>query len=102
MSRYNDPVTYIQHNPRIGDGSAAMVAAFRKLDAAGTPHRYLCTPILLDEGNFILVASEGLVADVPTVYYDLSRLSDGRIVEHWDVLQTIPPQTEWKNGNGKF
>jgi hypothetical protein len=26
----------------------------------------------------------------------------GKQVEHWDVLEAIPPSSEWKNANGKF
>ncbi len=35
-------------------------------------------------------------------YYDLFRLADGKIVEHWDVIETIPTKENWKNTNGKF
>jgi len=58
--------------------------------------------MVLGEGNFVLTASAGSVGDVPTAFYDLFRLANGRIVEHWDVLQTIPPHAEWMNSNGKF
>lgn len=99
---YVDPATYLQHNPHAGDGVEAMIASFRKLDASGSPHRYFRIHKLLGEGNFVLAVSEGVAGDTPTAFYDLFRLADGRIVEHWDVLQTIPPRSEWKNDNGKF
>ena len=99
---YIDADTYIQHNPHVADGEPAMISAFRKLDAAGTSHRYHRTHMLLGEGNFVLAASEGVVGDVPTAFYDLFRLAHGRIVEHWDTLEAIPPRAEWKNDNGKF
>jgi predicted SnoaL-like aldol condensation-catalyzing enzyme len=35
-------------------------------------------------------------------YYDLFRLEEGKIVEHWDVIENIPAESEWKNTNGKF
>jgi predicted SnoaL-like aldol condensation-catalyzing enzyme len=35
-------------------------------------------------------------------YFDLFRLENNQVVEHWDVIQTIPPKSEWKNNNGKF
>lgn len=99
---YIDPVTYIQHNPNVADGSAAMVAAFQKLDASSTPHRYTRTHKVLGEGSFVLTVSEGLVGEAQTAFYDLFRIANGRIVEHWDVLESIPPRSEWKNDNGKF
>jgi predicted SnoaL-like aldol condensation-catalyzing enzyme len=30
------------------------------------------------------------------------RVADGRIVEHWDTTEAIPPRFEWKNDSGKF
>ncbi|MFC2254965.1 hypothetical protein ACETRX_35710 [Labrys portucalensis] len=91
VSSYVDPVTYIQHNPHVGDGADAMVAAFRQLDAAAdTPHRYTHVRQLLGEGSFVLAASEGVAGDGPTAFYDLFRVANRRIVEHWDVLETIP------------
>jgi len=56
---------------------------------------------VLGEGNFVLTASEGTLGRKPTAY-DLFRVADGRIVEHWDVLDTIPPRESWANPNGKF
>ena len=52
--------------------------------------------------NFVLVVSEGSFGDAPTAYYDLFRVEEGRIAEHWDVIETIPPREAWKNDNGKF
>ena len=57
---------------------------------------------VLGEGNFVLVVSEGSFGGKPTAFYDLFRVENGKIAEHWDTLETIPPQGEWKNQNGKF
>lgn len=46
--------------------------------------------------------AEGELAGEPTAFYDLFRLEGGRVVAHWDVLETMPPQDEWQNENGKF
>jgi len=57
---------------------------------------------ILGEGNFVLVMSEGLFDAKPTAFYDLYRLEDNRMVEHWDVLAPMLPREQWKNTNGKF
>ena len=57
---------------------------------------------MLGEGNFVLVVSEGSYADQPMAFYDLFRVENGKIAEHWDTLETIPPETTWQNQNGKF
>ena len=59
--------------------------------------------MILGEGNFVLAVSEGKFGKgEQTSFYDLFRLADGQIVEHWDVIETIAPESEWKNSNGKF
>jgi hypothetical protein len=55
---------------------------------------------VLGEGNFVLVVSEGQFAGKPTSFYDLFRVENGKIVEHWDVLQVVP--TDSRNGNTMF
>jgi predicted SnoaL-like aldol condensation-catalyzing enzyme len=57
---------------------------------------------VLGEGNFVLVVSEGTFGDRSRSYYDLYRLQDEKIAEHWDTLESIPPRADWKNANGKF
>ena len=58
---------------------------------------------VIGEGNFVLTASEGKFGKGDHVaFYDLFRLENGKIVEHWDIIQPIPPKEEWKNDNGKF
>jgi predicted SnoaL-like aldol condensation-catalyzing enzyme len=57
---------------------------------------------VLGEGNFVLIASEGNFAGQPTSFYDLFRVENGRIAEHWDTLETIPSQSSWQNQNRKF
>jgi predicted SnoaL-like aldol condensation-catalyzing enzyme len=57
---------------------------------------------VLGQGNFVLMMSDGVFDGQPTAFYDLYRMDAGKQVEHWDVLETIPPPAEWKNSNGKF
>jgi len=45
---------------------------------------------VLGEGNFVLVVSEWQFAGKPTSFYDLFRVHDGKVAEHWDTLEVIP------------
>ena len=48
------------------------------------------------------MVSEGAFGGKQTSFYDLFRLENGKIAEHWDTVETIPPHAQWKNDNGKF
>ncbi|MCP4305923.1 MAG: hypothetical protein GY798_05170, partial [Hyphomicrobiales bacterium] len=54
------------------------------------------------DGNFVLVLSEGSLGDQPTAFYDLFRVEDGKIVEHWDVIAPILPDDQAANADGRF
>ena len=58
--------------------------------------------MVLAQGNFVLAVSEGTFGGVPTSYYDLWRVENGKIAEHWDVMETIAEPSTWQNQNGKF
>jgi len=46
--------------------------------------------------------SEGALNGVHTSFYDLFRIAKGKIVEHWDTIETVAPREQWENENGKF
>ena len=46
--------------------------------------------------------SEGTFGGAPTSYYDLWRIENGKVAEHWDVMETIAEKDTWQNRNGKF
>jgi predicted SnoaL-like aldol condensation-catalyzing enzyme len=50
----------------------------------------------------VLAVSEGQVGPTLSAYYDLYRVEDDKIAEHWDVIEAIPPKAKEKKGNGKF
>ncbi|MEQ8842022.1 MAG: nuclear transport factor 2 family protein [Acidimicrobiales bacterium] len=90
----------IQHNPWWGDGLEALGAGFAAQAEQGNALSYTKVHHIIGEGNFVLFISEGTLGDVPTAYYDLLRLEDGLVVEHWDVISEIP--AEMAHDNGKF
>lgn len=99
---YFDGDKYIQHNTGIADGLSGLGSALAELAKAGIWMIYDRTHQVLAEGNFVLGVSEGTFGGKPTSYYDLWRVEDGKIAEHWDVMETIADKSTWQNDNGKF
>ncbi len=102
MTDYISTQTYIQHNAQIADGLDGLQKGVEAMAAAGIQMVYDKVHVVLGEGNFVLSVSEGSFGGKPTTYYDLFRVQDGKIVEHWDVVESVPPRESWKNTNGKF
>lgn len=92
----------MQHSPHMGDGVAELLAVRARWEEQGTPARYDAVHMVLGEGNFVLVISEGEFLGEHSAFYDLHRIEDDVIIEHWDVVEAIPAPTERQNGNGKF
>ncbi len=102
LGNFFDGDNYIQHNPSIGDGLSGLGAALQAMAEQGIKMEYHKIHKVLGEGNFVLTISEGAFAGKPTSFYDLFRIENGKVAEHWDVMETILPESEWKNKNGKF
>ena len=99
---YFDGDTYIQHNTGIADGLSGLGAALEALGKQGIQMIYDQTYQVLADGNYGLAVSEGSFGGAHTSYYDLFRVENGKIVEHWDVMETIADESTWQNQNGKF
>ncbi len=103
LTAFINPMKYHQHNPAVADGLDGLGAALKYFADNGLVMEYSKLHRVLGEGNFVLTISEGKFGPGDHVaYYDLFRVEDGLIVEHWDTIETIPPRSEWKNDNGKF
>lgn len=102
LANYFNGDHYIQHNPQIGNGLSGLGAALNAMAKAGITMRYDRIHAVFGEGDFVLVVSEGEFAGKPSSFYDLFRVANGKIAEHWDTIEAIPARSEWKNQNGKF
>lgn len=102
LTDYIDEGVYAEHNPRMGDGIVALRAALEAPDNGRRHVDYQRIHRVLAEGNFVLCVSEGEMGGVHSAFYDLFRIANGRLVEHWDTTERIAPASEWKNRNGKF
>lgn len=90
---------YIQHNPSIPQGRDALQA----LVAGLSQDVYYEPGLIVTEGDF--VAIHGRIrgwANVPQVVIDLFRVEDGKLAEHWDVLQDEVPVTAARGGVPMF
>lgn len=102
LGNYYDGDTYIQHNTAIGDGVSGLGKAIAAMAAQGISMVYTKNHLILGDGNFVLAVSEGTFAGRHTAFYDLFRIENHKIAEHWDVIETILPEGQRKNTNGKF
>lgn len=102
LTEYVSSEDFIEHNPELEDGAQSLRAHLERVSADGPFVHYKRTHRILAEGSFVLSVSEGSLDGVHTSFYDLFRLADGVIVEHWDTIDPVPPRSEWKNDNGKF
>ena len=102
LTSYFDGDTYIQHNTGIADGLSGLGAALEALGKQGIQMIYDQTYQVLADGNYGLAVSEGSFGGAHTSYYDLFRVENGKIAEHWDVMETIADESTWQNQNGKF
>ncbi len=100
ITDYISTTEYHQHNVGIKDGLDGLNEAIGQLIAANNMFKYSKVHKVLGEGNFVLTVSEGEWSGKPQAFYDLFRVQDGKIVEHWDVVQEIPAQMA--HGNGMF
>jgi predicted SnoaL-like aldol condensation-catalyzing enzyme len=103
LGHYIDDECYTEHNPRIGDDLSMLRSAlFAPVSKDDITIKYDRMHHILAEGNFVLTVSEGSVNGVHTSFFDLFRVANGKLVEHWDTTEAVPPRSEWKNDNGKF
>lgn len=98
LDKYINQSDYIEHSPNFGDD----LNQLQKTLFDSVSIRYEKLHRLLAEGNFVLSVCEGYENNIPSSFFDLYRLVDKKIVEHWGTTEAIPPLHEWKNTNGKF
>ncbi len=101
ISDYISAETYNQHNPGIKDGLSGITEAVAYLTSQNNMFKYTKIHKVLGEGNFVLTISEGEWSGKRQVFYDLFRVANGKMVEHWDVIQEIPTEG-LANNNGMF
>lgn len=92
---------YIQHNPRIPDGLEAFKNFVRTMRER-FPNSFSEIKRAISEGDLVVLHSHTRMnhEDRGTALVDIFRVKDGKIIEHWDVMQPVPEKSE--NLNSMF
>jgi predicted SnoaL-like aldol condensation-catalyzing enzyme len=87
-TKYMDPKKYVQHNPRAADGVDGLKEYISQLPPE---NHHLEVVRAFQDGRYIFTQEEGLILG-QNVFFEIFRLEDGLIVEHWVFsAQGAPP-----------
>ena len=96
LEKYVSSEKYIEHNPNFPDGIDTLKQLLATQD-----FNYDFIFKILGQGNHVVSYSKAIFNGTELAVFDIFRIENGKIVEHWDNMEQIPPIESWAN-NGKF
>lgn len=102
LAAFVSATRYVEHDPDGMDGFDALAHRLDREAQGEDGPAYRRLHRVLAQGCFVLAVCEGERAGIHTAFYDLYRLEEGRIVEHWGTVEAIAPPEQWQHDNGKF
>lgn len=94
---------YIQHNLAYGTGADAFIGAVEYLASAPVKTTVNNIRAFEDGDKVFLHTVYNFAGTGEQVAFDIFRFdADGKIAEHWDVMETLADKATWQNQNGKF
>ena len=99
--RFDDYVAdnLIQHAVGLEDGRDAYRSRLEEAHDAGVQWEFVFK--LVGQGNFVVSYAKSVMDDEAAAVFNVWRLSEGKIVEHWNNVELIAPRSDWANC-GKF
>lgn len=91
--------TYIQHNPAVPDGKAGFIAYFEQMRSEYPGKKVHIVRSFAQGGFVVLHTRQEWPGEADWASMDIFRVDpEGRVVEHWDVLQCVPGESSNQNG----
>ncbi len=101
FERFDDYIAedLIQHAVGLENGREACRARIEEAQDAGAHCEFVFK--LIGQGNFVVSYSKSVMDDEAVAVFNIWRLAEGKIVEHWSNAEAIGPRETWSN-SGKF